>query len=93
MVGAFGYPCPMLDKINLDELSKRLSAAVSPGLGGLGADLDKTFRGVLQGAFEKMDLVSREEFEVQRAVLAKTRAKLESLEGRVAELEQRLAGD
>jgi BMFP domain-containing protein YqiC len=83
------YALRMLDKIHLEELSRRLSEAVPSGLTGLRADLEKTFRGILQGAFEKMNLVSREEFDVQRAVLARTRAKLEQLEARVAELEQR----
>ncbi|QSA98164.1 accessory factor UbiK family protein [Methylococcus sp. EFPC2] len=83
----------MIDKFNLDEITRHLSAAVPPGLSGLGADLEKTFRGILQAGFEKMDLVSREEFEVQRAVLTKTRAKLEQLETRVAELEKRLSGE
>jgi hypothetical protein len=79
----------MLNTINLDDLSKRLSAAVPPGLAAVGADLDKTFHAILQGAFEKMNLVSREEFEAQKAVLARTREKLEKLEVRVAELERR----
>lgn len=90
---AFGYAVPMIEKLNLDDIARHLSAAVPPGLSGLRADLEKTFHGILQAAFEKMDLVSREEFEVQRAVLAKTRAKLEQLDGRVAELEKRLSGD
>ena len=81
----------MLNNINLDDLSKRLSAAVPPGLAALGADLDKTFHAILQGAFEKMNLVSREEFEAQKAVLARTREKLEKLEARVAELERHTA--
>ena len=59
----------MLTNTNFDDLSKRLSAAVPPGLSAVGADLDKTFHAILQGAFEKMNLVSREEFEAQKAVL------------------------
>ncbi len=82
----------MLTDINLDELAKRLSLAVPPGLSAVGVDLDKTFHAILQSAFEKMNLVSREEFEVQKAVLARTREKLEKLEARVAELDQRIPG-
>lgn len=78
----------MLNTLNLDDLAKRLSSAVPPGIAAVGADLDKTFHAILQGAFEKMNLVSREEFEVQKAVLARTRDKLEKLEARVAELER-----
>ena len=76
-------------KSNLDDLSKRLSAAVPSGFSAIGADLDKTFHAILQGAFEKMNLVSREEFEAQKAVLARTRKKLEELEAKVSELQQR----
>ncbi len=78
--------------INVDDLAKRLSAAVPPGLAAVGADLDKTFHAILQSAFEKMNLVSREEFEAQKAVLARTREKLEKLEARVAELERQISG-
>ena len=78
----------MPNPIHLDDLSKRLSAAVPLGLSAMGADLDKTFHAILQGAFEKMNLVSREEFEAQKAVLARTREKLEKLQARVAELER-----
>ena len=80
----------MLNTIDFDDLSKRLSAAVPSGLAAMGADLDKTFHAILQGAFEKMNLVSREEFEAQKAVLARTREKLEKLEARVAELERHI---
>ena len=76
-------------KSNLDDLSKRLSAAVPSGFSAIGADLDKTFHAILQGAFEKMNLVSREEFEAQKAVLARTRKKLEELDAKVSELQQR----
>jgi ubiquinone biosynthesis accessory factor UbiK len=51
-------------------------------------DLEKNFHAVLQSALSKLDLVTREEFEVQKLVLTKTRAKLEDLEKRVAALEQ-----
>ena len=50
-------------------------------------DIEKTFNGILQAALGKLDLVTREEFEVQKMVLAKTRSKLEDLEKRVAEIE------
>ncbi len=81
----------MFDKMNLDELSHRLASAVPPGISALGGDLERTFRGILQGALDKLNLVSREEFEVQSQVLAKTRAKLEALEAQLAELESRIA--
>ena len=82
----------MLTNINLDDLAKRLNSAVPSGLSAVGADLDKTFHAILQGAFETMNLVSREEFEAQKSVLARTREKLEKLEAQVAELERRIPG-
>jgi BMFP domain-containing protein YqiC len=51
-------------------------------------DLEQNFRSVLRGGLEKLDLVTREEFDVQVAVLARTREKLEKLEALLAELEQ-----
>jgi hypothetical protein len=52
--------------------------------------MEKNFHLILQGALGKLDLVTREEFEVQKAVLAKTRSKLEALELRVAAIEQQV---
>ena len=52
------------------------------------ADLEKNLRALLQSAFSRLDLVAREEFDVQREVLARTRAKLTELEAKLAELEK-----
>jgi BMFP domain-containing protein YqiC len=70
----------------LDEVGAKLSelAANSPA-----RDVEKNFKAVLAGAFGKLDLVSREEFEVQRELLAKANERLSALEARVAELEAR----
>lgn len=70
----------------LRELSERLAqfAASNPA-----RDLEKNFRGMLTSAFARMDLVTREEYDVQVQVLARTREKLAALEARVAELEAR----
>ena len=78
----------MFDPKSIDDIANRLAGAIPPGLNNLKDDLEKTFRAVLQGTLAKLDLVTREEFEVQKLVLAKTRANLESLEKRVAEIEQ-----
>jgi len=75
----------------LDDLSERLSRVLPGNLGALHSDVRDSFRGVLQGAFERMELISREEFDVQRDVLARTRARIEELEARVAELEAQAA--
>lgn len=53
-------------------------------------DIEKNLRGMLSGAFSRLDLVTREEFDVQVKVLARTREKLIALEARIAELEKKL---
>jgi BMFP domain-containing protein YqiC len=70
----------------LSELSARLAAlaAANPA-----KDLEKNFRGLLSSVFTRLELVSREEYDVQAQVLARTREKLAALEARVAELEAR----
>lgn len=78
----------MFDPKSLDDIANRLANAIPPGLSNLKDDLEKSFHAILQGALAKLDLVTREEFEVQKLVLAKTRSKLEDLEKRVAETEQ-----
>jgi len=71
----------------LEDLSARISEflAASPA-----SDLEKNLRALLSGAFAKLDLATREEFDVQAKVLLRTREKLAELEARVAELEGRL---
>ena len=80
----------MFDPNKIDDLAKRLADSLPSGLQTLRTDLEKSFRAILQSTFAKMDLVGREEFDVQRDVLARTRMKLESLEKQVALLEERL---
>ena len=80
----------MFDPKSIDDIATRLSDAIPPGLSSLKEDMEKNFRAILQGALGKMDLVTREEFEVQKGVLAKTRSKLEDLENRVAQMEQQI---
>ena len=77
----------MFDPKTIDDIASRLAGAIPPGLSNLKEDLAKTFHTILQGALGKLDLVTREEFEVQKMVLAKTRSKQEDLEKRVAEME------
>ena len=78
----------MFDPKAIDDIANRLAGAIPPGLNNLKEDLEKTFHAILQGALGKLDLVTREEFEVQKLVLAKTRSKLEDLEKRVTEMDQ-----
>lgn len=79
-----------MDPKTLDDLARRLADAVPPAVRGLQEDLQKNVRAALQGAFARLDLVTREEFDVQAQVLARTREKLEALEAQVAALEQQL---
>lgn len=81
----------MIDPKILDDLSKRFAEAVPSGIRQMQAEMEKNFHAILQTAFAKMDLVTREEFDVQQGVLARTRAKLEALEKQVAGLEQKLS--
>jgi len=83
----------MIDLNHIDALARRLSELVPPGLRESREELQATFKSALQAGLAKLDLVTREEFEVQRAVLLRTREKLDALEQAVAALEKRLAGD
>ena len=76
----------MIDLSQLDELARRLSNLVPPGFREGREELQQNFKSVLQAGLGKLDLVTREEFEVQRAVLARTREKLEALERDLARL-------
>ena len=82
----------MIDLSHLDDLARRLSALVPPGLREGREELQQNFKSVLQSGLSRLDLVTREEFEVQRAVLLRTREKLEELQRTVAELEAQAAG-
>jgi BMFP domain-containing protein YqiC len=74
----------------VDDLAKRLSAALPPGIANLRADAERNFRSVLQSGLTKLDLVTRREFDVQTGVLQRTREKLESLEAQLAEIQAQL---
>lgn len=71
----------------LDDLARRLAASVPEGITTLRRDLEENFRAVLQSGLARLDLVTRQEFDVQAAVLRRTREKLELLEARLAALE------
>jgi BMFP domain-containing protein YqiC len=71
----------------IDDLARRLAGSVPESVVALRRDLEQNFKGVLQGQLARLDLVTREEFDVQAAVLKRTREKLAALEKRLAELE------
>ncbi|MEF3083136.1 accessory factor UbiK family protein [Luteimonas sp. SMYT11W] len=77
----------MIDLNSVDELARRLSSLVPPGLRESREEIQENFKAVLQSGLTKLDLVTREEFEVQRAVLLRTREKLEALEAQVRQIE------
>ncbi len=77
----------MIDPKILDELSRRIAGGIPPGLQMLQEDLRKNVRAALEAGLSHLDLVTREEFDIQAAVLARTREKLEQLERKFDELE------
>lgn len=69
----------------LDELVDKLGQVLPPGAADLKADFDKNAKATLQSALAKMDLVTREEFDIQVALLERTREKLDKLEKLIEE--------
>ncbi|MCP5442507.1 MAG: accessory factor UbiK family protein [Chromatiaceae bacterium] len=80
----------MIDPKLLDDLAKKVAATVPAGLQSMQGELQKNFRAALAAGLSRLDLVTREEFDIQTAVLARTREKLEILQKQIAELEQKL---
>lgn len=75
----------------MSELIEQISAAVSRVIpAGVPRESEKQLRAALQSVFDRLDLVTREELEVQEAVLARTRARVEELEKKIAQLEEKL---
>jgi BMFP domain-containing protein YqiC len=75
---------------SLDELARRLADSVPQSLRSFGRDLEGNFKAVLQAQLSKLDLVSRQEFDVQAELLARTSAQLAALEARLKDLEANL---
>jgi len=80
---------PMIDARKIDEIAQKLSDAIPPGAKAFQEDMQQQFKQILQTMIAKMDLVTREEFDAQTKVLARTREKIEALEKIVADLEHR----
>lgn len=83
----------MIDLRQLDDLARRLSNLVPPGLREGGEELQQNMKAVLHNGLNKLDLVTREEFDVQKAVLLRTREKLEALQQQVDAFEARQRSD
>ena len=76
-----------MEQMRIDEIARRLFAKVPETARNIQADLEENFRAILRASLSRLDLVTRDEFEVQTKVLERTRARLEALEARVQELE------
>ena len=80
-----------LDSSSLDELARRLADSVPESVRAFGRDLEGNFKAVLQAQLSKLDLVSRQEFDVQAAILERTQAKLAAIEARLKDIETKFS--
>lgn len=79
-----------MDPKILDEMARKLADSMPGGIKIMQSDLEKNARAALESMLSKMNLVSREEFDIQAAVLARSRAKIDALEKQIAELERQV---
>jgi len=79
----------MLDPQKIEEFANKLSQSLPSGAKAFQQDIESSFKQVLQSMIAKLDLVTREEFDVQKKVLARTRDKIEALEKIIAEMENK----
>src|ERR1700723_2536252 len=86
-----GDPMSFINSSGLDELARRLADSVPESVRAFGRDLEGNFKAVLQAQLSKLDLVNRQEFDVQAAILERTQAKLAAIEARLKEIEAKLA--
>jgi len=81
----------MIDPKKIEEMARQIQNAMPSSIKNLGEEVEKKIRQVLQSQLNKLDMVSREEFEVQTKVLMRTREKLGALEEKLNQLEKQLA--
>ena len=81
----------MIDNQTINQLSDKISDLLPPGLQQVKADFDARVKQLLQQQLANLEMVSREEFEIQQRILERTREKLESIEAKLKELEATLA--
>ena len=74
-------------KAVIDSIQEKIPTGLASGMQGLQSDLEKNIRAAVEANLKKLNLVTREEFDVQKQVLQRTRGKLEILEKKIAELE------
>jgi len=80
----------MIDTQTINKLTEKLSEALPDGLKTLKGDIDSNVKALLESSLAQMNLVSREEFDVQTALLERTQLKLQQLEAQLVELEKRI---
>ncbi|HFD88056.1 MAG TPA: accessory factor UbiK family protein [Gammaproteobacteria bacterium] len=80
----------MIDPKNIDELTQRISSLMPASAARFQEEIEKNLKSGLKGVLQKMDLVTREEYEVQTAILNRARARLAELEQRISSLEQKI---
>ena len=83
----------MLDPKKLEDIARQIADSVPPGVKNMAEEAEGRIKQVLQSQLSKLDLVTREEFDIQTKVLIKTREKLEAMEVRLAALEAEQAAD
>jgi BMFP domain-containing protein YqiC len=79
----------MIDAKKIEELADKFSQSIPPGAKAFQQDIENNFKQMLQSLLGKMDLVTREEFDVQKKVLARTREKIDAIEKKLAQLESK----
>lgn len=80
----------MIEPKMFEDMAQKLGAVLPDGLQAVQRDVEKNFKTVLQNSFAKMDLVTREEFDVQTEVLKRSREKLDKMEKQIEQLEATL---
>ena len=93
LVGTNPRSTKMIDTKTIEEMAKRFAADLPESARNVQADIERNFKAVLGGAFQRLDLVTREEHEVLREIVERMHERLEGLTARVAELERPPEGD
>lgn len=80
----------MFDPKMINDMAKQFADSLPPAFKDLNQEVERNFRAFMQATFNRLDLVTREEFDIQTQVLAKTRSKVESLTDKLTAIEEKL---
>ncbi|OUS29508.1 hypothetical protein A9Q98_06200 [Thalassotalea sp. 42_200_T64] len=80
----------MINAKKIEDIAKQITESIPPGVKNVASDFEAKAKQVLQSKLSQLDVVSREEFDVQTQVLIKTRAKLDEMAAKLIELEEKL---